>query len=62
MQETDEKKSPHVAVALDADAYAIACANAKERGISRKAWVSNAIRIAATIAVCTDCKPKKETR
>ena len=57
------EKTPVVAVALDRDAYVLACDRAKACGISRKAWVSNAIRIAAALAPnCSSCKPKKETR
>lgn len=59
------KKTKTLAVALERDAYDIAAARAAAAGITRKAWVSNAIRIAAALAGnCVSCeaKPRKETR
>ncbi len=64
MTDTEPTKRT-LAVALERDAYDIAAARAAAAGITRKAWVSNAIRIAAALAGnCVSCeaKPRKETR
>lgn len=64
---TDEQPEPvkkTVAIAVDRDAYAIARNMSRRNGVTRKVWVSNAIRIAAAIASsCKTCEmPQKETR
>lgn len=64
MTDTEPTKKT-LAVALERDAYDIAAARAAAAGITRKAWVSNAIRIASALAGnCVSCeaKPRKETR
>jgi hypothetical protein len=61
-QQPDNDKRT-VAIAVDRDAYSIARNMSRRNGVTRKVWVSNAIRIAAAIsASCKNCDTQKETR
>ena len=51
-----------IAVALERDAYELAVSRAKANGVTRKVWVSNAIRIAAALSASCCTEPRKETR
>ena len=62
-EEQPETVKKTVAIAVDPDAYAIARNMSRRNGVTRKIWVSNAIRIAAAIAAsCKTCDTQKETR
>ena len=53
-EEQPETVKKTVAIAVDRDAYAIARNMSRRNGVTRKIWVSNAIRIAAAMRMAFD--------